>query len=92
VPGAISDPGSAHGDSFYDRGLSAPSYTRPPEYRGWSVPEVLLSGDHKRIEAWRAEVAERLTRERVAPAPGTADDSAPPGQTEVARPATERHR
>src|SRR5262249_4491301 len=63
LPGAMSDRESARTDSFYDRGLSAPSYTRPPEYRGHAVPEVLLSGDHKKIEEWRAREAERLTRE-----------------------------
>ena len=61
LPGAIGDIESATGDSFYDRGLSAPSYTRPPEYRGHSVPEVLLSGDHARIEKWRREEGTRLT-------------------------------
>ena len=64
LPGAMSDPESAFTDSFFDRGLSAPSYTRPPEYRGFPVPEVLLSGDHKRIAEWRAQAGERLTRER----------------------------
>ncbi len=64
LPGAMSDLASAHGDSFYDRELSAPSYTRPPEYRGLTVPEVLLSGDHKRIAEWRKTEGERLTRER----------------------------
>ena len=64
LPGAMSDPESAYGDSFWDRGLSAPSYTRPPEYRGHTVPEVLLSGDHKKIAEWRARQAEHLTRER----------------------------
>jgi tRNA (guanine37-N1)-methyltransferase len=64
LPGAMSDPASAEGDSFYDRDLSAPSYTRPPVYRGHTVPDVLLSGDHKRIEAWRRSEGERLTRER----------------------------
>lgn len=63
LPGAMSDLESARTDSFYDRGLSAPSYTRPPEYRGHAVPDVLLSGDHKKIEEWRARQAERLTRE-----------------------------
>jgi tRNA (guanine37-N1)-methyltransferase len=63
LPGAMSDLESARTDSFYDRGLSAPSYTRPPEYRGHAVPDVLLSGDHKKIEEWRAREAERLTRE-----------------------------
>jgi tRNA (guanine37-N1)-methyltransferase len=66
LPGAMSDLESARGDSFYDRGLSAPSYTRPPEYRGYVVPEVLLSGDHKRIAEWRRSEGERLTRERQA--------------------------
>jgi len=64
LPGAISDHESASTDSFYDGALSPPSYTRPAEYRGMRVPEVLLSGDHARIAAWRREQAERLTRER----------------------------
>ncbi|MBV6520567.1 MAG: tRNA (guanine-N(1)-)-methyltransferase [Gemmatimonadaceae bacterium] len=64
LPGAMSDLDSAYSDSFFDRELSAPSYTRPVEYRGLSVPEVLLSGDHKRIADWRREEGERLSRER----------------------------
>lgn len=64
LPGAMSDPASAQGDSFYDRDLSAPSYTRPPVYRGHAVPDVLLSGDHARIDAWRREQGVRLTEER----------------------------
>jgi tRNA (guanine37-N1)-methyltransferase len=64
LPGAMSDHESASSDSHYDGVLSPPSYTRPPEYRGMAVPEVLLSGDHARIEAWRRAEAERLTRER----------------------------
>lgn len=65
LPGAISDHDAAATDSFYDaHHLSAPSYTRPPEYRGHGVPEVLRSGDHARIEAWRREASARLTRER----------------------------
>ena len=64
LPGAMSDFDSARTDSFYEEGLSAPSYTRPPEYRGHAVPDVLLSGDHKRIAEWRRAEAERLTRER----------------------------
>ncbi len=63
LPGAMNDPESAFGDSFWERGLSAPSYTRPPEYRGHTVPEVLLSGDHKKIAEWRKREGERLTRE-----------------------------
>jgi tRNA (guanine37-N1)-methyltransferase len=64
LPGAISDHESASTDSFYEGLLSPPSYTRPAEYRGRSVPEALLSGDHAKIAAWRREQAERLTRER----------------------------
>jgi tRNA (guanine37-N1)-methyltransferase len=64
LPGAMSDHESASSDSHYDGVLSPPSYTRPPEYRGMAVPEVLLSGDHARIEAWRQAEAERLTQER----------------------------
>jgi tRNA (guanine37-N1)-methyltransferase len=64
LPGAISDHESASTDSFYEGLLSPPSYTRPAEYRGLEVPPVLLTGDHARIEAWRREEAERLTRER----------------------------
>jgi tRNA (guanine37-N1)-methyltransferase len=64
LPGAIGDLDSAMGDSFYDRGLSAPSYTRPPNYRGFAVPDVLLSGDHARIEKWRVDQGKRLTETR----------------------------
>src|SRR5215212_1617825 len=64
LPGAMSDLESARTDSFFERGLSAPSYTRPPEYRGHVVPEVLLSGDHGKIARWRFLEGERLTRER----------------------------
>jgi tRNA (guanine37-N1)-methyltransferase len=65
LPGAMGDHDAAATDSFYeDRRLSAPSYTRPPVYRGHEVPDVLRSGDHARIQAWRAEHSERLTRER----------------------------
>ncbi len=65
LPGALGDHDAAATDSFYDEGLlSAPSYTRPPEYRGHEVPDVLRSGDHARIESWRRDEALRLTRER----------------------------
>ena len=64
LPGAMSDLDSARSDSFFERELSAPSYTRPPVYRGHAVPDVLLSGDHKRIAEWRREEGERLTRQR----------------------------
>lgn len=64
LPGALGDHESAAADSHYDGLLSPPSYTRPPEYRGLCVPEVLLSGDHGRVGVWRTREAERLTRER----------------------------
>jgi tRNA (guanine37-N1)-methyltransferase len=64
LPGALGDHESASTDSHYDGLLSPPSYTRPPEYRGLAVPEVLRSGNHAEILAWRQAEAERLTRER----------------------------
>lgn len=63
LPGAMSDLDSARGDSFFDRGISAPSYTRPPEYRGHVVPDVLQGGDHAKIESWRQAESLRRTRE-----------------------------
>ena len=66
LPGALGDHESAAGDSHYEGLLAPPSYTRPAEYRGHGVPEVLLSGDHGRIAMWRQAEAERLTRERRA--------------------------
>ena len=62
LPGAMSDLESARTDSFFDRELSAPSYTRPPVYRGHGVPEVLLSGDHKKIAEWRQRAADEATQ------------------------------
>jgi len=64
LPGALGDHESAATDSLYDGLLSPPSYTRPPEYRGLGVPDVLLSGNHARIAEWRRAAAEALTRER----------------------------
>lgn len=64
LPGALGDHESAATDSLYDGLLSPPSYTRPPDYRGLAVPEVLLSGDHEKIAAWRRAQAEELTRKR----------------------------
>ena len=65
LPGAMSDQESAYGDSFWERGLSAPSYTRPPEFRGFRVPDVLLSGDHGKIARWRISEGKRLTEQRL---------------------------
>ena len=68
LPGAMTDADSARTDSFYDNsGISAPSYTRPPAYRGHEVPEVLISGDHARIAKWRADEAARRTAARDVP-------------------------
>jgi tRNA (guanine37-N1)-methyltransferase len=64
LPGAIGDHESASSDSHYEGLLSPPSYTRPAAFRGHRVPEVLLSGNHAAIAAWRQQEAERLTRER----------------------------
>lgn len=65
LEGAMSDMDSARTDSFYDSpGVSAPSYTRPPVYRGYAVPEVLLSGDHRKIAEWRKLEGERLSKLR----------------------------
>lgn len=64
LPGALGDHESAATDSLYDGLLSPPTYTRPPEYRGLAVPDVLLSGDHAKIAAWRRSRAEAITRMR----------------------------
>jgi tRNA (guanine37-N1)-methyltransferase len=64
LPGAIGDHESASSDSHYDGLLSPPSYTRPAVVRGLPVPEVLLSGNHAAIAAWRQQAAERITQER----------------------------
>jgi tRNA (guanine37-N1)-methyltransferase len=64
VPGVLGDDESAHQDSFAGGLLEGPQYTRPPEFRGMRVPEVLLSGDHGAIAVWRAEQARKRTREQ----------------------------
>lgn len=64
LPGVLGDASSALTDSFQDGLLDAPVYTRPAEFRGRSVPEVLRSGDHARVEAWRDEKRLEKTRER----------------------------
>jgi tRNA (guanine37-N1)-methyltransferase len=64
IPGVLSDETSALTDSFQDNLLAPPVYTRPAEYKGWKVPDVLLSGHDARIQEWRHEKAIERTRER----------------------------
>ena len=64
VPGVVGNPESLRAESHAAGMLEHPQYTRPAEFRGWKVPEVLVSGDHGAVERWRSERAEELTRER----------------------------
>jgi len=63
IPGVLGDEQSAHEDSFREGLLEGPQYTRPAEFRGWKVPEILLSGNHGEIAAWRKEQSKKRTRE-----------------------------
>ena len=64
LPGVVGNPESVASESFRDGLLEEPQYTRPAEFRGWVVPEVLLSGDHGKVDEWRAEQRDKRTRER----------------------------
>ncbi len=64
IPGAIGDEQSALSDSFQDDLISPPVYTRPAEYKGWKVPDVLLSGHQAKIEEWRHEQSVLRTKQR----------------------------
>jgi tRNA (guanine37-N1)-methyltransferase len=64
IPGVLNDETSALLDSFQDDMLAPPVYTRPADFRGWKVPEVLLSGDPKKIDDWRHEQSQQRTEER----------------------------
>ncbi len=65
APGALGDENAARNDSFYAGSLDHPQYTRPYDFRGWRVPEVLVSGDHAAIESWRRDRAvENTIRQR----------------------------
>ena len=64
IPGVLGDDDSAQQDSFADGILDHPHYTRPADYKGWKVPEVLLGGNHAAIEKWRREVALEATKKR----------------------------
>ncbi|MBR6804631.1 MAG: tRNA (guanosine(37)-N1)-methyltransferase TrmD [Paludibacteraceae bacterium] len=62
IPGSIDDEQSALSDSFQDNLLEPPVYSRPADYKGWKVPDVLLCGDHKKIEKWKEEQALERTK------------------------------
>lgn len=64
IPGVLNDETSALMDSFQDNLLAPPVYTRPEEFRGWKVPEILMSGNHSKIEEWRHEQSVRRTKEK----------------------------
>lgn len=64
IPGVLSDETSALSDSFQNNLISPPVYTRPVDFRGWKVPEILLSGNHAKIEQWRYEQSLERTRQR----------------------------
>jgi tRNA (guanine37-N1)-methyltransferase len=64
IPGVLGDPDGAADDSHASGLLEYPHYTRPPDFRGWSVPEILLSGDHAKVAKWRHEQALLRTLER----------------------------
>jgi tRNA (guanine37-N1)-methyltransferase len=64
LPGVLNDETSALFDSFQDNMLAPPVYTRPEDFRGWKVPDILLSGDHKKIDEWRLEQSVERTKQR----------------------------
>ena len=64
LPGVLNDETSALTDSFQDNLLAPPVYTRPADFRGWKVPDILLSGDPKKVDEWRNEEAVKRTSER----------------------------
>ena len=64
IPGVLNDETSALFDSFQDNLLAPPVYTRPADFRGWKVPDVLLSGNTSKIEEWRNEMAQQKTQQR----------------------------
>ncbi|HEY0769614.1 MAG TPA: tRNA (guanosine(37)-N1)-methyltransferase TrmD, partial [Sphingobacteriaceae bacterium] len=64
IPGVLSDETSALSDSFQDNLIAPPVYTRPAEYKGWKVPDVLLSGHEAKIEQWRMEKSIERTKLR----------------------------
>ncbi len=90
IPGVLNDETSALSDSFQDGLVAPPAYSRPAEYNGWSVPEILMSGHEARIAEWRHQQALERTRERR---PGLLDEEASAGGMGcpvTARPSTAR--
>lgn len=72
IPGVLNDETSALTDSFQDNLLAPPVYTRPEEFRGWKIPDVLMSGNHKLIDEWRHDQSVQRTKEKR---PDLSDDS-----------------
>jgi tRNA (guanine37-N1)-methyltransferase len=64
IPGVVKEKDSIKNDSFYNELLDYPVYTKPAEFRGWKVPEVLQSGNHKKIAQWRKEHALKNTKNK----------------------------
>ena len=64
IPGVLNDETSALSDSFQNNLISPPAYTRPLDFRGWKVPDILLSGNHAKIEQWRYEQSLERTKQR----------------------------
>jgi tRNA (guanine37-N1)-methyltransferase len=64
IPGVLNDETSALTDSYQDNLLAPPVYTRPEDFRGWKVPDILLSGNHATIETWRHEESLKRTQEK----------------------------
>ena len=84
LPGALGDEGSAVTESFsHGSQLEGPQSTRPPEFRGLGVPDVLLSGDHARIERWREEKSRERTKNRSNHTTGERPNRAAPGDTDT---------
>ena len=85
LPGVVGSPETLTEESFAEGLLEYPHYTRPQVWQGRTVPEVLVSGDHQRIRAWRRAAAERLTRERRPDLWERYVTAAPSGKEEVER-------
>ncbi len=63
LPGVLGNQDSLKHESFHDKALEYPQYTRPRDFRGWKVPDVLVSGHHRKVEKWRKKIAKTMTRE-----------------------------